>query len=99
MTVHFDTSALEDALTGPRRSIEALIAPADGGHRIALSSIVLYEWLRGPRVRAELMAQEDLFPADAAVRSTWPSLPTPSPMAPRSGRSLATPIGTSPTCG
>ena len=37
------------------------------GHRLALSTIVLYEWLRGPRARAELAAQEELFPSEHAV--------------------------------
>ena len=32
-----------------------------------LSTIVLYEWLRGPRLRSELTAQEELFPSEAAV--------------------------------
>lgn len=67
MTVHLDTSALIDALTGPRRSLDALSALAEEGHRLALSTIVLYEWLRGPRSRAELSAQEELFPREAAV--------------------------------
>ncbi len=67
MIVHIDTSALVDALTGPRRSLETLIRLTDEGHRLMLSTIVLYEWLRGPRTRAELAAQEDLFPTDAAV--------------------------------
>jgi len=65
--VHLDTSALIDALTGPRRSLDTLVGLIDEGHRVALSTIVLYEWLRGPRVRAELVAQEDLFPRDEAV--------------------------------
>ena len=67
MIVHVDTSALIDALTGPRRSLDALIALTDEGHRLMVSTIVLYEWLRGPRVRSELTAQEELFPSDAAV--------------------------------
>lgn len=67
MIVHVDTSALVDALTGPRRSLETLIGLADEGHRLMLSTIVLYEWLRGPRTRAELTAQEDVFPAEHAV--------------------------------
>lgn len=67
MIVHVDTSALVDALTGPRRSLDTLIRLTDEGHRLMLSTIVLYEWLRGPRTRAELTAQEDLFPAEAAV--------------------------------
>lgn len=32
-----------------------------------LSTIVLYEWLRGPRTPAELAAQDELFPAATAV--------------------------------
>ena len=67
MIVHVDTSALVDALSGPRRSLDTLIGLTDGGHRLALSAIVLYEWLRGPRTRAELAAQEELFPSENAV--------------------------------
>ena len=67
MTVHLDTSTLIDSLTGPRRSLDALIALAEEGHRLTLSSIVLYEWLRGPRQRVELVAQEELFPRQASV--------------------------------
>jgi predicted nucleic acid-binding protein len=37
------------------------------GERVAFSSIVLYEWLRGPRLPGELAAQEALFPRKAAV--------------------------------
>lgn len=37
------------------------------GHRVTLSTLVLYEWLRGPRSYAELSAQEDLFPRNSAV--------------------------------
>jgi predicted nucleic acid-binding protein len=67
MIVHVDTSALVDALTGPRRSLGALIDLTDRGHRLALSTIVSYEWLRGPRTRAELAAQEELFPREHAA--------------------------------
>jgi len=67
MIVHVDTSALVDALTGPRRFLDAPITLTDAGHRLALSTIVLYEWLRGPRSRAELAAQEDLFPSEHAA--------------------------------
>ena len=67
MTVHVDTSALVDALTGPRRSLDKLIELTDDGHRLAISSLVLTEWLRGPRTKAELDAQEALFPSETAV--------------------------------
>jgi predicted nucleic acid-binding protein len=67
MIVHVDTSALVDALTGPRRSLDALITLTEQGHRLMLSTIVLYEWLRGPRTRSERAAQEELFPSESAV--------------------------------
>lgn len=67
MIIHVDTSALVDALTGPRRSLDTLIDLTAHGHRLELSSIVLYEWLRGPRTRAELSAQEELFPSERAA--------------------------------
>ncbi len=67
MIVHVDTSALVDALTGPRRSLDTLIAHTAAGHRLMLSSIALYEWRRGPRTSEELAVQEELFPSEAAV--------------------------------
>jgi predicted nucleic acid-binding protein len=67
MTIHLDTSALVDALTGPRRSLDVLIELAEEGHRLSISAIVLYEWLRGPRKREELVVQEELFPRNGAV--------------------------------
>jgi predicted nucleic acid-binding protein len=70
MIVHLDTSILIDALTGPRRSLDALTRMIEEGHRPAVSTIVLYEWLRGPRTRAELSAQEDLFPNEHSVAFT-----------------------------
>jgi predicted nucleic acid-binding protein len=67
MIVHIDTSALVDALTGPRRALPRLTALVEDGHRLGLSTLVLFEWLRGPRVPAELAAQEALLPAEGAV--------------------------------
>jgi predicted nucleic acid-binding protein len=58
---------LIDALTGPRRSAPALRAALAAGERVTLSSIVLYEWLRGPRQETELDGQERLFPRSQAV--------------------------------
>jgi predicted nucleic acid-binding protein len=65
--IHLDTSLLVDALTGPRRSAGALRKAIERGERITLSTLVLYEWRRGPRLPAELAAQEALFPVDTAV--------------------------------
>lgn len=64
MIIHVDTSALVDALTGSRRSLDTLIDLTGHGHRLELSTIVLYEWLRGPRTATELATQEELFPSD-----------------------------------
>lgn len=65
--IHLDTSVLVDALTGGGSTAPALRQAIEGGERIAVSTIVLYEWLRGPRRKAELAAQAALFPADEAV--------------------------------
>jgi predicted nucleic acid-binding protein len=65
--IHLDTCVLVDALAGPRRSAPALRAFIDYGERISFSTLVLFEWLRGPRLPEELQAQRALFPgADAA---------------------------------
>jgi predicted nucleic acid-binding protein len=65
--IHLDACVLVDALTGPRRSAAALRALIEQGERISFSSLVLYEWRRGPRAPEELRGQEALFPsADAA---------------------------------
>jgi predicted nucleic acid-binding protein len=65
--IHLDTSLLVDALTGPKRSAPALRRVIAGGERVAMSTLVLYEWLRGPRMPEELAFQEALLPAEAAV--------------------------------
>jgi len=65
--IHLDTSVLVDALTGPRRSAPALRNVFARGERVALSALVLYEWLRGPRREAELVDQEALFPREQAL--------------------------------
>jgi predicted nucleic acid-binding protein len=65
--IHLDTSVLVDALTGPRRSAGDLRRVIERGERVAISALVLYEWLRGPRSEAELEDQRELFPDDEAV--------------------------------
>ena len=65
--IHLDTSALIDALTGPKRSAPRLRELVAGPQPLGISSIVLFEWLRGPRLKEELEAQEALFPGAAAV--------------------------------
>jgi predicted nucleic acid-binding protein len=65
--IHLDTSVLVDALTGGRRSARELRRVVGRGERVAISTLALYEWLRGPRVESELADQEELFPAGQAV--------------------------------
>jgi len=65
--IHLDTSVLIDALTGPRRSAPTLRSVFAQGERVALSALVLYEWLRGPRRESELEHQEALFPGEQAL--------------------------------
>lgn len=62
-----DTSVLVDALTGPCRSASGLRGAIESGERFVLPSLVLYEWLRGPRRREELEAQEALLPRESAA--------------------------------
>jgi predicted nucleic acid-binding protein len=62
-----DTSVLVDGLTGSKRSRLALRAAIDRGERCLLPSLVLYEWLRGPRSPEEIAIQEALFPAEDAI--------------------------------
>ncbi|MGH9671967.1 MAG: type II toxin-antitoxin system VapC family toxin [Bryobacteraceae bacterium] len=62
-----DTSVLIDALTGPRRSLAGLRGAIERSERILIPSLVLFEWLRGPRTVQQLKAQESLFPADSAI--------------------------------
>ena len=62
-----DTSVLIDGLTGSKRSGSAIRGAIAEGERILLPALVLYEWLRGPRLSEELAVQEALFPAVLAV--------------------------------
>lgn len=62
-----DTSVLVDSLSGPRRSAAVLRSLIEQGERLLVPSLVLYEWLRGPRLKEELAAQEALFPSAATL--------------------------------
>lgn len=39
----------------------------EGPEPVSISSIVLYEWLRGPRLKEEIEVQEALFPGANAI--------------------------------
>jgi predicted nucleic acid-binding protein len=62
-----DTSVLIEALGAGGAMRGELRAAIARGERLAIPSLVLYEWLRGPRLPEELAAQEALFPAASAL--------------------------------
>ena len=65
--IHLDTSVLIDALTGPARRGPSLRQAVREGQRVLVCTLVLYEWLRGPRTENDLRVQQALFPMDQAV--------------------------------
>jgi predicted nucleic acid-binding protein len=66
--IFLDTSVLIDSLTGHKRSGTSLLRVFDRGERVLLSSITLYEWIRGPRTPEDLEVQESLFPSVSTIR-------------------------------
>jgi len=62
-----DTSILIEALSGAGPAAGTLRRAIASGERTVLPTLVLYEWLRGPRVAQELTVQEALFPADESI--------------------------------
>ena len=65
--IHLDTSALIAALTADRRAAPGLRRLIADGHRLAISTLVLYEWRRGPRTADEIADQEQFVPSATAV--------------------------------
>ena len=65
--IHLDTSVLIDALTGPRRSLPTLRGIVADGIRLGVSSLVLYEWRRGPRIDEELALEAVLLGPDSVT--------------------------------
>jgi predicted nucleic acid-binding protein len=66
MTVHLDTSVLIEALT-VRHNVQMLASAIERGDNLALSSPVLFEWLRGPRTADERAVTAEMFPDDTIV--------------------------------
>jgi predicted nucleic acid-binding protein len=62
-----DTSVLVDGLTGLKHGGPAIRSVLAEGETILLPALVLYEWLRGPRISEELALQESLFPSKSAI--------------------------------
>lgn len=62
-----DTSVLVETLGGGGSLRAELRASISRRERLVIPALVLYEWLRGPRSREELAAQEALFPSGDAL--------------------------------
>ena len=71
MLVHLDTSVLLDAFTGPRRLLPAVRRATAARDVLTLSSIVVYEWRRGPRTSEEMDVVALLFPEETLVSFGW----------------------------
>ena len=65
--IHVDASALIASLSGPRSHAPVLRRLVVDGERLGASTLVLYEWWRGPRTEQELHDQEALFPGAQAA--------------------------------
>jgi predicted nucleic acid-binding protein len=61
MLIHVDTSVLVDAFTGPRRSLGRFEKVTRDGEVVTFCTIVLYEWLRGPRTDDEVETVSAFF--------------------------------------
>jgi predicted nucleic acid-binding protein len=58
-----DTSVLIDSLTADRTLFPQLRAVMASGKLVRIPTLVMYEWLRGPRTPEEAADLKDLFPA------------------------------------
>jgi hypothetical protein len=62
-----DTTVLIDTFTASKGSAPAVRRALERGERLVTATLACYEWLRGPRLPEELVAQEALLPMAAAV--------------------------------
>jgi predicted nucleic acid-binding protein len=62
-----DTSVLVGSFTGQQVSAPKLTQLIEHGERLLIPTLVIYEWLRGPRIAEELELQDRLFPAEATI--------------------------------
>ncbi len=65
--IMLDTSALVESLMQPSLAAPRRRTLISEGQRLAVCTLVLYEWWRGPRLETELAAQERFFPAAATI--------------------------------
>jgi predicted nucleic acid-binding protein len=65
--IHLDTSVLIEVFDGKKALAPRLRQLLNAGERMSLSSMVLFEWRRGPRISEQIEAQEALFPSADAI--------------------------------
>ncbi len=65
--IHLDTSVMIDVFTGNKPLAPLLRQLLDDGERMYLSTLVLFEWRRGPRIPEQIEAQEALFSSSDAI--------------------------------
>ena len=84
-----DTSILVSCFSGGQHHRPILRKVIEAGELILIPSLVLFEWLRGPRLPEELAAQEALFPAGLTI----PFGPEEAAVSARLYRSVSRPRG------
>jgi predicted nucleic acid-binding protein len=65
--IFLDTSVLIESFTGKQPLLDSFRALIRRDERLVLSSVVFYEWLRGPRFEEELKLQEAVLPSESIV--------------------------------
>src|SRR2546428_13461300 len=65
--IHLDTSVFIDVFSGEKPLAPRLRELLDRGERVSFSTLVLFEWRRGPRMPEQIAAQEALFPSSEAI--------------------------------
>jgi predicted nucleic acid-binding protein len=65
--IFLDTSVIIEAVTGRVEGARAVRRLIEQGERLAVSTLVMYEWLRGPRSPAQIELQEALLPIESAL--------------------------------
>jgi predicted nucleic acid-binding protein len=65
--IFLDTSVLIESFTGTQPLLDSFRVVIRRNERLLLSSVVLYEWLRGPRFPEELDLQRGAFSTESIV--------------------------------
>src|SRR3989442_756790 len=69
--IHLDTSVFIDVFSGEKPLAPRLRELLDRGERVSFSTLVLFEWRRGPRMPEKIAAQEALFRSEGNGFAGW----------------------------